>query len=69
MLYTVKEVCHLLKVHRNTVRAMINDGRLQAIDINPRGGRPVWRVKVDDLLAGNPEDHLKILDIERRAGL
>ena len=67
--YKVKEVCQLLKVHRNTVRAMIIDGRLEAVNINPAGGRPVWRIRFEELLAGPPEDRLKMLDIERRAGL
>lgn len=56
-----------MRLHRNTIRAMIDDGRLEAVDLNPAGGRRTWRVKVEGLLhAGEDPNYL---DIKRRAGL
>jgi excisionase family DNA binding protein len=69
MLYTITEAAALLKLHRNTISAMIRDGRLEAVDLNPDGGRRTWRVKVDGLLNGRPEDAAAWEDLKRRAGL
>ena len=43
-LLTVQEAAGLLRVHRNTIYAMIHDGRLPAFKV----GR-VWRIHPDDL--------------------
>jgi len=67
MLYTITEAAALLRLHRNTIRAMMNDGRLEAIDLNPEGGRRTWRVNVDGLLHAGLDPNY--LDIKRRAGL
>ncbi len=67
MLLKICEAAALLRLHRNTIRTMINDGRLEAVDLNPFGRRPTWRVKVDGLF--NPPADPKYLDIKRRAGL
>lgn len=67
MFLKISEAAKMLNVHRNTVVSMIHDGRLEAVDLNPAGGRRTWRVKVDGLL--HAVDDPNYLDIKRRAGL
>jgi excisionase family DNA binding protein len=66
-LLTVKQACDYFQVSRNTLKAMIADGRVEAIDIRKPGGfYAKWRIKKHSLT--NVAD-LKILDFMRRAGL
>jgi excisionase family DNA binding protein len=66
-LLTVKQACDYFQVSRNVLKAMINDGRVEAIDIRkPGGAYAKWRIKKISLT--NVAD-LKLLDFIRRAGL
>lgn len=42
--YTIQEVADILKVHHQTVRKMIREGRLPAEQMGT-----VWRIRKDDL--------------------
>jgi hypothetical protein len=68
-LLKISEACAALRVHRNTLRAMMADGRVTAVNLNPQGKRPSWRVNLGGLEREDPETELKMLDIRRRAGL
>ena len=46
VMLTVKQVCDVLQVHRNTLRRWIAAGRVPAYRIGPRGD---LRLKQDDL--------------------
>lgn len=48
-LLTVQEAADLLRVHRNTIYAMIHDGRLPAFKV----GR-AWRIRFEDLPNAKP---------------
>jgi excisionase family DNA binding protein len=66
-LLTVKQACQHFKVSRNTLMAMIADGRLDAVDCRRPGGKyALWRIKPHSLQ--NVAD-LKFLDLKRRSGL
>jgi len=43
-LLTLKEVCERLRLHENTVREYINEGKIPAIKLDR-----VWRVEEKDL--------------------
>lgn len=45
---SIREVAESLGVHTKTVRRMIGDGSLSAVNIS-RGRRPTWRVAAEDL--------------------
>jgi excisionase family DNA binding protein len=68
-LLTLAEACGILKVSRNTLRARIQDGTIEAVNINPQGKRPTWRVNLSSLCAADPMADLKYLDFKRRCGL
>ena len=69
-LLTPKEVCQRLKIHRNTLRHMIDRGQVHALNISQGKGRPTWRIVADSLHdVGRLEEQVKALDIERRLGL
>lgn len=66
-LLTMKQACEYFQVSRNTLKAMISDGRVEAVDIRKPGGLYAkWRIKKYSLT--NVAD-LKVLDFMRRAGL
>ena len=48
-LLTIRQAAAEINVCRNTLRAMIDDGRVRAKNINPRGKRPTWRVVAESL--------------------
>jgi len=56
-LYTLTEVCEILKVSRWTVGRWVDTGKLQAVNINPaKKGKAIMRVKqstLDKMLGGN----------------
>lgn len=67
---TIAEACASLKVCRNTLRTMIRDGRVKAINLRPGARRPTWRIISESLT--NPdssEEAFLMLDIRKRAGL
>ncbi|MBM4287545.1 MAG: helix-turn-helix domain-containing protein [Deltaproteobacteria bacterium] len=67
---TISEACASLKVCRNTLRTMIRDGRIKAINLRPGARRPTWRIFAESLT--NPdssEEAILLLDIRKRAGL
>lgn len=48
--YKIADVAKLLSVSRFTVRRWIEDGTLDAVDVNPRSdGRAAWRVRQSTL--------------------
>ena len=55
-LLTVQEAAGLLRVHRNTIYAMIHDGRLPAFKV----GR-VWRIRLADLPMQNVTRQVNIM--------
>jgi hypothetical protein len=73
----ISEAASRLSVCRNTILAMMRDGRVLAVNINPRGKRPSWRITAASLdgFRAEPlrpeiiEEKLRNLDIERRLGL
>jgi excisionase family DNA binding protein len=68
-LLTPKEACAILRVHRNTLRAMIDRGQIEAVNIS-HGKRPTWRIMVHSLQnLGTLRDDAIVLDIKRRLGL
>jgi excisionase family DNA binding protein len=68
-LLTPKEACAILRVHRNTLRAMIDRGQIQAVNVSP-GKRPTWRILAHSLQdLGTSRENTIALDIERRLGL
>jgi hypothetical protein len=63
----VRQACAYFQVSRNVLKAMIADGRVEAVDIRKPGGRYAkWRIKKYSLT--NVAD-VKFLDFKRRAGL
>jgi len=68
-LLTPKEACAILRVHRNTLRAMIDRGQIEAVNISP-GKRPTWRILAHSLKdLGTLRENAIALDIERRLDL
>ena len=75
-LLTIRQAAAQINVCRNTLRAMIDDGRVRAKNINPRGKRPTWRVVAESLRefrdaplgAELLEERLREAELERRMG-
>lgn len=68
-LLTPQEVAGLLKISVKTVREYIHQGRLKAIDLNPDGKRPTWRIIVNSLPTVADRAEQIYLDAKRRIGL
>lgn len=65
--WTFNEACQQLRCSRNTLKAMIADGRVEAVDRRKPGGKYAkWLIKPHSLQ--NVAD-VKFLDFKRRAGL
>jgi hypothetical protein len=75
-LLTIPQTAARLHVCRNTVLAMMKDGRVQSINLNPAGKRPTWRIvaasleafRVEPLAPEVLEDKLREAELERRVG-
>jgi excisionase family DNA binding protein len=73
-LLTIRQAAAEINVCRNTLRAMIDDGRVRATNINPRGKRPTWRVvaeslkefKIEPLGSEVLEEQLREAELQRR---
>ena len=73
-LLTIRQAAAQINVCRNTLRRMIDDGRVRAKNINPRGKRPTWRVVEESLQefrdaplgAKVLEEKLREVELERR---
>jgi len=73
-LTTIAEAAAMLAVHPNTIKNMMRDGRVQAVDLNPGGKRPTWRIvaasleafRVEPLGQAVLEERLREADVERR---
>lgn len=47
---SVKQVAQRLGIRRHSVLTLIHTGELRAVDVSiTQGGRPTWRILVDDL--------------------
>jgi excisionase family DNA binding protein len=46
---TIEDVVRILEISRPTVRKMMADGRLKAVNINKAGIRPFWRITKESL--------------------
>jgi len=68
-LLTPQEVAVLLKISAKTVREYIHQGRLKAIDLNPDGKRPTWRIVPESLPTAPDRAEQIYLDAKRRIGL
>ncbi len=68
-LLTPQEVAVLLKISAKTVREYIHQGRLKAIDLNPDGKRPTWRIIAGSLPTASDRAEQIYLDAKRRIGL
>jgi excisionase family DNA binding protein len=68
-LLTTQEVADLLKISVKTVREYIHQGRLKAIDLNPEGKRPTWRIITGSLPTESDRAEQIYLDAKRRIGL
>ncbi|WP_449244007.1 helix-turn-helix domain-containing protein [Desulfobacca acetoxidans] len=67
---TISEACANLKVCRNTLRTMIRDGRIRAVNLRPGARRPTWRIIAESIInQGLEEETTLMLDIRKRAGL
>lgn len=69
-LLKVVQVAKILNLKPKTVRLYIRQGRLPAVNLNPDGLRPVWRIKasvLEDLQTGEVDQI--VLDLSRRFGL
>ncbi len=69
-LLKVNQVAELLNLKPKTVREYIRQGRLPAVNLNPVGLRPVWRITpsaLKDMQTSRVEEI--VLDIKRRLGL
>ena len=68
-LITIRQACERLQVCRNTLLAMIADGRVKARDMRRPGAKhALWRIEADGL-GENLEDRVKLREIEKRIGL
>jgi excisionase family DNA binding protein len=69
---TIRQACAALQVSRNTLLAMIEDGRVKAINLKRPGGKyDVWRIDInvtqtDELVLAR---RIKLREIERKMGL
>ena len=77
-LLTIRQAAAELNVCRNTLRAMIDDGRIRAKNIaRPGAKKPTWRVVAESLQEFRDatlsldiiEEKIRELDIEGRLGL
>lgn len=77
-LLTIRQAAAEINVCRNTLRAMIDDGRIRAKNIARAGAKkPTWRVVAESLRefreepmsAEILEERIRQLDIEDRLGL
>lgn len=77
-LLTIRQAAAEINVCRNTLRAMIDDGRVRAKNIaRPGAKKPTWRVVAESLeefreepmSAEILEERIRQLDIEDRLGL
>lgn len=68
-LLTPQDVADLLKVSAKTVREYIHQGRLKAVDLNPDGKRPTWRILANSLPSAADRTEQIYLDAKRRIGL
>lgn len=50
-LLKVSEVAKILRVSRSHIYALIEAGRLDAVDIGTGRGKPVYRIRLEDLEA------------------
>ena len=65
---TINQACAALQVSRNTLLAMIRDGRVKAVDIKRPGGKyDVWRVVPE--IQTPVEEQIKLKEIEKRMEL
>lgn len=76
-LLTIRQAAAEINVCRNTLRAMIDDGRVRAKNIaRPGAKKPTWRVvaeslqefRVEPLGAEVLEERLRVAELERRVG-
>lgn len=75
-LLSIRQAAARISVCRNTILAMMRDGRLRAVNINPAGKRPTWRVVADSLEGFRAEplgekelaERLREAELERRCG-
>lgn len=69
---TIRQACQALQVCRNTLKLMIADGRVKAVDIRRPGGKyAVWRISAIShrvLHRLSVEEQIKLREIERRMG-
>jgi excisionase family DNA binding protein len=73
----IQEAAAQLNVHPNTVKNMMRDGRVRAVNLNPGGKRPTWRIvaasleqfRVEPLGQAVLEERLREAELERRVGL
>lgn len=49
--YTLKEVAAFMEVSYNTLRKMVRDGKIKAIDIAKSGTRPIYSFRAEDVQA------------------
>ncbi len=69
-LLKVNQVAEQLNIKPKTVREYIRQGRLAAVNLNPEGRRPVWRIRPESLEALQADLSESIyLDAKRRMGL
>jgi predicted site-specific integrase-resolvase len=66
-LLTPTAVAERLGLTPKTVREYIRTGRLEAIDLNPKGKRPTWRIRPESLPGSDVEEIF--LDVKRKFGL
>ena len=69
-LLNVNQVAELLNLKPKTIREYIRQGRLAAVNLNPNGLRPVWRIQpsaLKDMQTSRVEEI--VLDIKRRMGI
>jgi hypothetical protein len=68
--FTIRQAAAKIKVCRNTMRVMIDDGRVVAMNIaRPGAIKPVWRIKAESLRKLDPkaqEEKWKELEQEGR---
>lgn len=48
-MYKPHEVAAMLGYHSRTVRRLINDGRIKAVDTNKGGKQPVWWITEEEI--------------------
>lgn len=69
---TPNQVAARLNLKPETVREYIRTGRLRAVNLNPDGKRPTWRIKPEalEVFRGNAADETEAIyqDVKRRVG-